>query len=127
MGITTTGLTKPYTAGADVTKRRILKIGAADGAVIMASASTDKLIGVSTDIDSSSGDRCDTFMAGNIVDVDFGGTIARGGPVTSDASGKAIAAAPSAGVNAYCIGFAEVSGVIGDVGTVIIQPFVLQG
>jgi hypothetical protein len=127
MGITTTGLTKPYTAGAAVTKRRIVKFGAADGAVIQAAAATDLLLGVSTDVDSASGERCDVFMAGNIAEVDFGGTITRGTAVTSDASGKAVAAAPSAGSNAYCVGFAEVSGVSGDVGTVIIQPFVMQG
>ena len=127
MGISTSGLTKPYTAGGTIAARRIVKFGSADGVVVQAAAATDLLIGVSTDLGSASGERQDVFMAGNIVEVDFGGTITRGSPVTADASGKAVAAAPATGANVNCIGFAEVSGVSGDVGTVIIQPFTMQG
>lgn len=127
MGITTTGLTKPYTAGAAVAKNRIVKFGAGDGVVVQSAAAGDQHIGVSTDVASASGERCDVFMAGNIAEVLFGGTIARGQPVTADATGSAVAAAPGAGANAYCVGFAEVSGIAGDIGTVIIQPFVIQG
>lgn len=127
MGITTNGLTKPYTAGGTIAARRIVKFGAADGVVLQAAAVGDKLIGVSSDLGSVSGERQDVFMVGNIAEVDFGGTIARGDPITSDASGKAVTAAPAAGTNNYCVGHAEVSGVAGDVGTVIVQPFTLQG
>jgi hypothetical protein len=127
MGITTNGLTKPYTAGGTVNPRRIVKFGSADGVVVQATGVADLLVGVSADLGSASGERQDVFMAGNIVEVDCGGTIARGAPVTSDANGKAVAAAPAAGVNNNCIGFAEVSGVSGDVITVIVQPFAMQG
>lgn len=66
-------------------------------------------------------------MNGNIEDVVFGGNVTRGQPLTADAQGRAVAAAPAAGANVYCIGFAEVSGVVGDIGTVIISPFIMQG
>jgi ribosomal protein S8E len=120
MGITTSGLTKPYTAGGTIAKRRIVKFGAADGVVLQAAAATDLLIGVSTDLGSASGERQDVFMVGNIAEVDFGGTIARGASVTADASGKAVAAA----TGNIAIGYAEVSGVSGDVGTIVIARHV---
>jgi hypothetical protein len=117
MGMTTSGLTKPYTAGAAVAKRRFLKFGSADGTVIQAAGATDLIVGASTDIDAASGERCDTWMVGNIVEIDFGGTIARGASVTADSNGKAVTAT----TGQVAGGFAEVSGVSGDVGLVVIN------
>lgn len=120
MGKTTHGgLTKTYTATAAVTKRRIVKFGAADGAVIPAAAATDLLVGVSGDIDAAIGERCDVHMLGCIADVEYGGTVARGDLLTADASGRAITTTTAA--NRY-IGIAEVSGVVGDIGSVVISP-----
>jgi hypothetical protein len=120
------GLVKAFKAEAAVTKRRIVKFGAADTAVLLGAASTDLSIGVSTEIDSAIGEPCDVIMSG-IAEVEYGGTIARGAKVTSDATGKAVAAAPGAGVNAQVIGFATVSGVAGDIGSVMVSPSVMQG
>lgn len=119
---------KTYIAGAAVTKRRIVKLGAADGAVVMSAgaASTEFHIGVSTEIDSASGEPCDVIRDG-FADVEFGGTVVRGAPVTSDSTGRAVSASPSAGVNHRIIGFAEVSSLIGDVGTIFINPGLMQG
>jgi hypothetical protein len=72
------------------------------------------------------GDRIDVVRSG-IAEVEFGGTVARGDPLTADASGRAVAAAPAAGANAYVIGFAEVSGVLGDIGSASILPGRIQG
>ena len=118
MGISTNGITKPYTAGGTIAARRIVKYGAADGIVVQSAGATDLHVGVSTDLGSASGERQDVFMIGNIVEVDFGGTITRGTAVTSDATGKAVAAV----TGNKAVGFAEVSGLAGDVGTVIINP-----
>src|SRR5690349_13265873 len=119
MGVTTKhALIKSYTAGGAITKRRICKVGAADGAALQSSAATDFHIGVALDISAASGERLDVVMANAIAEVDFGGTIARGASVTSDASGKAVTAT----TGQRAVGWAEVSGVSGDVGTVIIQP-----
>ena len=43
------------------------------------------------------------------------------------ADGKAVSAAPAAGVNAHIIGFAEVSAVAGDIAPVLLARGVLQG
>jgi len=118
--------TKSYDAGAAITKYRIVKFGASDGAVIQGAAATDLVIGVNESLDVASGERADIVRAG-IAEVEFGGTIARGAKVVSDATGKAVAAAPSAGSNVQVIGIAEVSGVSGDIARVLISPSVMQG
>lgn len=123
----TRGLVKGYTPGAKVEKFRILKFGASDGVVIKAAAATDLLIGVSTEIDSEATDsRCDGVRSG-LTRVLYGGTITRGQYLTSDANGKAVVAAPAQGANVYTIGQAEVSGVDGDIGWVLVCPGVMQG
>jgi len=127
MGRTTGFLRKGYTAAANISARRIVKFGAADGTVTTATDGTAALIGVQSELDVDSGDRASVAMNGNIEDVVFGGNVTRGQPLTADAQGRAVAAAPAAGANVYCIGFAEVSGVVGDIGTVIISPFIMQG
>jgi hypothetical protein len=118
--------TKNYTAGAAVTKYRLVKFGATDGAVLTGAAATDLLIGVNEALDVASGDRADVIRAG-IAEVEYGGAVTRGAKLTSDASGKAVAAAPAADANVHVIGIAEVSGVDGDIGSVFISPSVMQG
>jgi len=120
------GLVKAFKAEAAITKRRIVKFGATDTAALLGAASTDLLIGVSTEIDSAILENCDVIMSG-IAEVEYGGTIARGAKLTSDATGRAIAAAPGAGVNAQVIGIAMVSGVVGDIGSLAVSPSVMQG
>lgn len=127
MGRTTGLLQKGYTATAAISARRIVKFGAADGTVVTATDGSAPLIGVQSELDCDSGDRASVAMVGNIEDVVFGGNVTRGDPLTADATGRAVVAAPAAGANAYIIGFAEVSGVANDIGTVIINPGRIQG
>lgn len=120
-------LRKNYGTEAIVPPYRIVKFGAVDLNVVPAAASTDKLIGISGRLGASvSGDRCDVTRAG-LEEVEYGGNVAAGDYLTSDASGKAVTAAPGAGVNAYVIGQAEVAGVSGDIGKVFIAPGRIQG
>lgn len=105
---------------------RIVKFGAADGGYLQAAAATDYLAGVCESVGPASGERLDVIKAG-IADIEFGGTVTRGQPVTSDANGKAVAAAPAAGSNVRIIGFAEVSAVAGDIAAVWIEPGLMQG
>jgi hypothetical protein len=114
------------TASGAIAPYRIVKPGAADGVVAQGAAATDLLMGINESVTIADGERCDIVKAG-IADVEFGGTVARGEPVTADASGKAIKAVPAAGANARIIGFAEVSAVAGDIGPVLIAPGVMQG
>ena len=85
------------------------------------------MIGVSDmSADVASGGRCDVRLSG-VAEVDAGGTITRGALITSDASGKAVAAAPATGVNNRVIGFALASAVSGDIVDVFLTPSTLQG
>lgn len=118
--------TLTFDAGAAITKRRIVKPGAADLAVVQGAAATDFLIGVSTDVDSDSGDHVDVILSG-VAEVEYGGNVTRGALLTSDADGKAVVAAPAAGANNRVIGIAVISGVSGDIGSVLISPHQIQG
>lgn len=119
------GLAKTLIAGAAVAARRIVKFGAGDTAVLQAAAATDLSIGVA-DLGASSGEYCDVIIDG-IAQVEYGGNVTRGDKLTADADGKAVTAAPAAGVNAQIIGIAMLSGVSGDIGSVRIAPSVMQG
>ncbi|MDP2786615.1 MAG: DUF2190 domain-containing protein [Pseudomonadota bacterium] len=121
------GLIKNYTAGGAIAPCRIVKPHTADGQVVQAAAAADLLMGVSVELVApASGERCDIVKSG-VANIEFGGTVTRGGPVTSDASGKAVAAAPVAGSNVRIIGFAEISAVSGDIAPVLIAPGLMQG
>lgn len=119
-------LTETFTAEAAVNPRRIVAYGTADNQVIQAASTTATMFGVADSLGAALGGRIDVHTAG-VVEVDFGGTITRGGPITADANGKAVAAAPGAGVNARIIGFARVSGVSGDIGLVQLEAGQIQG
>lgn len=120
------GLIKAGTAEAAIAAYRIVKFGASDGGYVQSAAAADHHVGVCESVGPASGERVDVIKSG-IADVEFGGNVTRGGPLTSDANGKAVAAAPAAGANVRIIGFAEVSGVAGDIGQVLIAPGVMQG
>lgn len=111
------GLIKTFVAGAAVAAYRIVKFGASDSAVLQAAASTDAPIGVTGILGAASGERVDVILSG-VAEVEYGGTITRGALITADANGKAVAA--SAGNQ--IIGRAMVSGVSGDIGSVLLQP-----
>lgn len=119
-------LTRNFIAEAAIGKMLIVKMGAADGQVLQGAAAADKLVGVSTDIDAAINERCDVQLVG-IADVIYGGAVTRGDLLTSDVGGKAVVAAPGAGVNNRIIGTAMVSGVLNDVGQVNIAPSMMQG
>lgn len=119
-------LTKNFKAEAAVPRHRIVKLGAADSGVTLGAASTDLLLGVSTEIDTEADEPCDVHLDG-VVDVEFGGNVTRLAWLTSDEDGRAIVAAPAAGVNASVIGRALVAGVAGDIGVAHLAPGRIQG
>jgi hypothetical protein len=120
------GLTKNYNAGAAVLKRRFIKFGADDKTVLQAAAATDLIVGASTDVDTVTGETTDVIVSG-IALLQAGGAVTRGQEVTSDANGKAVAAAPGAGVNNRVGGIAMASAVLDDWFPVLIAPSVKQG
>ena len=119
-------LARNFKAEAAVAAYRILKHGTADGLVAPAAAATDKLFAVSTDIAAAINERCDGIQVG-IAEVEYGGAVTRGDPLTSDAQGRAVVAAPAGAANVRIIGMAQVSGVLGDIGQVCVAPSVMQG
>lgn len=122
-------LVQPCTANAAVDPFLIVKYlssGTVEGLVLPAAASTDLCCGISTDIRSEIAEPCDVIIAG-AARVRYGGTVARGAKLTADATGRAVTAAPGAGVNAQIIGIAMISGVIDDIGEALIAPSVMQG
>ena len=110
---------KPFTATTAVAGRRIVKYGAADGAVVQAAAATEAFAGVSDPMGAAAGAVCDVRQAGE-AEVEYGGNVVRGAPLTADASGKAVTANPAAGTSCEIIGHAQVAGVAGDFGRVLI-------
>lgn len=118
-------LTMTYDAGAAITKRRIVKLSA-DFTAIQAAAATDAMFGVAAELDAVSGGRVDVHLSG-VAEIEAGGTVTRGALLTSDANGKAVAAAPATGVNNRVIGTALVSAADGDVFPVLLGPHQIQG
>jgi hypothetical protein len=117
----------PFLAGASVTPNRLVKIGSADQTVILGTAATERFVGVSAQsITTASGDRVDV-VTGGVYEVVAGGSVTRGNPVTSDANGAGVAAAPSAGTNNGIVGWALESAAAGDLFAVLIAPGTYQG
>lgn len=104
----------------------LAKFGADDDTLSLATASTDGLVGVFQHTTENAGDRVRVMLSG-ISRIKLGGTVVRGGPATSDAAGKGVAAAPAAGVNASVIGRFLASGVSGDIVPLLIVPGQIQG
>ncbi len=119
-------LTKQYVAEAAINPNRIVKYGTTDDFVAQAAAVGDFAFGVVEGVAPLLGERCDVVTHG-VAEIKLGGTVVRGGPLTSDATGQAVAAAPAAGTNNRIIGFARQSGVNGDVIEVLLAPGMLQG
>ena len=105
-------------AGAAILPFRIVKHGAADAFAIQSAAAGDASFGVSDSLGAAAANDPVDILRGGIAEVIYGGTVTRGDPLTSDDSGRAIKAATGNRI----IGFAEVSGVVGDRGSVFIAP-----
>jgi hypothetical protein len=121
------GLVKTFNTGAALAARRIVAFGADERTVIQASAVSSTMFGVSDDVPApATGDVVDVVLTG-VATVEYGGTVAVGALLTSDSTGRAVAAAPAAGVNNRVVGVAMVAGVVGDLGAVLLSPGQIQG
>ena len=120
------GFSKPYIADTDIAPYLVLKSGSVDGNVALATTTTDKLKGVSENVQVAAGQTVDVVTSG-IVNVTAGGTIADGDWLTVNGSSQVVTAAPSAGANVQIVGKALVSAVSGDIFPIFVQLSVLQG
>lgn len=116
-------LIRAYEASAAIAAFTIARFSdaAASSKIAAASANTDPVIGVTGNLAAGAGDMADVIHHG-IGLVTLGGTVTAGAELTSDASGRAIAAVPTAGVFMSVIGKALAPGVSGDVIEVLINP-----
>ena len=130
MTVRNTGLAKAYLAGATVNHARFVKFDSDDRTVIQGAAGADSLIGVSdynpNGTATAAGEKLDVILTDEAT-VTYGGTVTRGQLVMSDSTGRAITAAASAGTNVRTAGIAMVSGVVGDLGAVLLIPGSFQG
>lgn len=89
-------------AGGAVAAYRIVK-PAGGGKFVQAAAAADLLVGVSGRVPAEAdGDRVEIAVVG-IADVEYGGAVNPGQPVTSDADGKAVAAAANNRTVGICL------------------------
>ena len=116
-----------YTAELAIPVNRLVKMGTSDRTVTLATAPADAIIGVVNETAIALGERVDVVRMG-IAWGEAGAAIARGAPLTSDATGRVVTAAPAAGVNNRIIGFAdEAASAAGDVIRFMIEPGLMQG
>lgn len=121
------GLAITYRASGTIAPYRIVKHGGADQYAAIAVDGAASLLGVSDQLGADAAeDEVDVNRSG-IAEVEYGGNVTRGDPLTADAQGRAITASPGAGANAYIVGFAEKNGVSGDVGAAFVCPQRIQG
>ncbi|MEM9118507.1 MAG: capsid cement protein [Cyanobacteria bacterium P01_F01_bin.56] len=114
----TDGLAKAFTAGGAIPAHTIIKGHTTAGEVVVGAAATDKVFGVSTEVDAATGDRVDVYLPGSIAPVIYGGAIEVGDLLTSDANGHAVATTTA---NDRVIGVAMTAGADNDIGHVCIQ------
>ena len=111
----TNGARKTFIAGADQSTKQyyIVKPGGTAGQVILSSAATDKLLGTLNNAPKS-GELAEVVMrsGGSTHKVIYGGTVAVGDFLTSDANGKAITTVTGGNV---ILGMALEAGVLNDI------------
>ena len=107
---------------------RIVKFdGTTKTSVLKAAAATDAPVGVSEGIDTAASGRVDVVLSG-LAKVTAGAAFNPGAYLTSDASGRAVAAAPAAGTNNGIVGVAiEEATAAGDIVEILVAPQSRQG
>lgn len=121
------GLTLSFTSAAPIAAHRIVAATATDGQVAQGAAATDTLIGVTGPRGATASGKPVDVMLSGVQQVTASGVFAFGDPVTSDADGKAVLAAPAVGANARVIGFALEAGAAEALTRVLIAPSLTQG
>lgn len=120
-------LTKSFTAAGTIGHRRLVMFNANDGEIAQATGPTVRIAGVADCPGGAKiGERIDIVLLGS-AEVDVGGTILPGAYITSDADGKAVAAAPATGVNNFLGGRLLTNGASGDIARALINPGMMQG
>ncbi len=123
----TTGLEKEMAASGTINQYTLVVAGADDNTCAPAVDSTKHIIGVAQFAPSTDQPQIRIRMSAiSWVAVGAGG-VTRGDPITSDANGNGVKAAPAAGTNANIVGYAMASGVQGQLVPVHILQQMIQG
>jgi hypothetical protein len=117
-------LTKSYMATAAIAAFLIAK-ASGDRTVAVAADPEDLLVGAVGNLALAANDMADIVEVG-ISEVRLGGEVDFNEPLTADANGKAVAAAPVAGKDIRIIGFARAAGVADDVIPYLAAPGVIS-
>ena len=118
-------LVKPFVAGGVINPFRFFTAGSVAGQIIQATGATVPLLGVVDILGAVAvGDRTDGVLFG-AMEVEYGGVVAYGDPLTSDSQGRAVKANYVAGAAVCISGYAMDAGVLGDIGSVLIVPSVI--
>jgi hypothetical protein len=121
------GFTKTYSAGEAIPARHIIKpSGINEGEVVLASASSDALMGISSIVDTAQSFNVEVVHSQS-AEVVLGDDVQFGDPITSDVAGCGVKSAPATGMRERIIGFALRGGVLNEVVPVLIQPGFIQG
>ena len=112
------GIFKTFDAEGEIAPYRICAHGSKDYAVKQATAKTDALLGTTDELGRQPNNRVDVCLD-KMPEVEAGGTLAAGDPLTSDANGKAVKATTGGD---RLIGFARSSASAGDIITYIHAP-----
>jgi hypothetical protein len=103
-------------AEAAIAAYRFVKPGTTDLSVVQATAATSLLLGISNQVGAAITTTADYIIQGE-AELELGGTVVRGGRLTSDASGKGVATVTAGDILGA---IATVSGVAGDIIPVIV-------
>lgn len=118
---------KSYLAGGAIPAYTPVKFSANAGEVVAAVAAGDKVIGVTTDVAATSGERVDVIHLGE-AKVVAGAAFAAGDLLMANGSSQAIVAAAAAGANVRTFAVTrEAASAAGDICEVYIQPGSFQG
>lgn len=97
---------------------------AANDLIAIAAAATDKLIGT-TDSLGAEASAATGIALGGVAEVQLGGNVAFGAPITANADGEGVTAAGAAAATHFIIGYALKAGVDGDVIPYRVAPGVI--
>jgi hypothetical protein len=117
-----------YSFAAATPARRLVVAGASDHEAAAATGAGAPILGVTEQAHAIAAGRPGDVVVSGIAVVEAGAAAARGSYVTADASGRAVVAAPAAGVNANVAGvLLESAGAAGDFVRVLLAQSRIQG
>ncbi|PWV97715.1 hypothetical protein DFR52_106240 [Hoeflea marina] len=118
-------LIKSFFASAAIAGYRIVAFSGTAANVTTATSATSPSIGVSERMGAPIGGMVDVVQVGGY-ELELGGTVTAGDPLTADANGKGIKALPVAGSAIRVVCFAQSDGFAGDIIPILLAPSIIS-